>query len=57
MTVTVGIIGAGRIGQLHIDNLKLIPQIRVKSVSDVMIDHLKDWAESKGIEILTTDYL
>lgn len=56
MTVTVGMIGAGRIGQLHVDNLKLIPQIRVKSVSDVMIDHLKGWAESKGIETLTTDY-
>lgn len=56
MTLTVGIIGAGRIGKLHVDNLKLIPQIRVKSVSDVFIDHLGDWAEAKNIEVLTTDY-
>ncbi|OLN23903.1 inositol 2-dehydrogenase [Domibacillus antri] len=56
MKLTVGIIGAGRIGQLHVDNLQLIPQIRVKSVSDVVTDHLGSWASSKKIDVLTTDY-
>lgn len=56
MTLTVGIIGAGRIGKIHADNLRGIPQVRVKSVSDVTIDHLEEWAKEKQIEILTTDY-
>lgn len=54
--LTIGVIGAGRIGRLHIDNLKNIPQIRVKSVSDVVIDHLESWAKEKQIEVLTTDH-
>lgn len=54
--LTIGVIGAGRIGRLHIDNLKNIPQIRVKSVSDVAIDHLESWAKEKQIEVLTTDH-
>ncbi|WP_374717997.1 inositol 2-dehydrogenase [Neobacillus sp.] len=56
MTLTVGIIGAGRIGKLHVGHLRVIPQIRVKSVSDVEIRHLKEWAKEKQIEVLTTDY-
>ncbi|UAL53217.1 inositol 2-dehydrogenase [Bacillus sp. CMF21] len=56
MTLTVGIIGAGRIGRLHVDNLRLIPHIRIKSVSDVAAQHLETWAEEKQIEVLTTDY-
>jgi myo-inositol 2-dehydrogenase/D-chiro-inositol 1-dehydrogenase len=54
--LTLGIIGAGRIGRLHVDNLKLVSEIRVKSVSDVMIDHLTSWAHEKQIDVLTTDY-
>ncbi|MCL7749948.1 inositol 2-dehydrogenase [Halalkalibacter alkaliphilus] len=54
--LTLGIIGAGRIGRLHVDNLRLVPEIRVKSVSDVAIDHLQSWAEEKQIDVLTTDY-
>ncbi|USK34711.1 inositol 2-dehydrogenase [Bacillus sp. F19] len=56
MTLTVGIIGAGRIGRLHVDNLRLIPHIRIKSVSDVAAQHLETWAADKQIEVLTTDY-
>ncbi|AIM16961.1 oxidoreductase [Bacillus sp. X1(2014)] len=56
MTLTVGIIGAGRIGKLHVGHLRVIPQIRVKSVSDVEIRHLKEWAKEKQIEVLTTNY-
>ncbi|MCM3707198.1 MULTISPECIES: inositol 2-dehydrogenase [Cytobacillus] len=56
MALTIGIIGAGRIGKLHADNLRLIPQIRIKSVSDIATDHLKAWAIEKQIEVLTTEY-
>ncbi|ULT56722.1 inositol 2-dehydrogenase [Neobacillus drentensis] len=56
MTLTVGIIGAGRIGKIHVDNLRGISQVRLKSVSDVVIDHLEEWAKEKQIEVLTTNY-
>ena len=54
--ITVGVIGAGRIGKLHVDNLKLIPEVTVKAVSDVVVDHLQEWAVEKNIPVLTTDY-
>lgn len=56
MTLTVGVIGAGRIGKIHVDNLRGISQVKVKSVSDVVIDQLESWAKEKGIEVLTTNY-
>jgi myo-inositol 2-dehydrogenase/D-chiro-inositol 1-dehydrogenase len=56
MTLTVGVIGAGRIGKIHVDNLRGISQVKVKSVSDVVIDHLESWAKEKGVEVLTTNY-
>ena len=55
-SLTVGIIGAGRIGKLHVNNLGKIPQIKIKGVSDVAIDNLESWAREKQIEVLTTDY-
>lgn len=54
--LTIGIIGAGRIGKLHVDNLQLMPQVKIKAVSDVVISHLEKWAEDKGISTLTTNY-
>ncbi|MFC3884578.1 inositol 2-dehydrogenase [Bacillus songklensis] len=54
--ITVGIIGAGRIGKLHVDNLLSIPEIQIKSVSDVVVNHLQEWASSKGISVLTDNY-
>jgi myo-inositol 2-dehydrogenase/D-chiro-inositol 1-dehydrogenase len=56
MALTVGVIGAGRIGKIHVDNLRGISLVRVKSVSDVVIDQLEDWAKEKHIEVLTTNY-
>lgn len=52
----IGIIGAGRIGKLHVDNLQLMPQVKIKAVSDVVINHLEKWAQDKGISTLTTNY-
>lgn len=54
--IVVGVIGAGRIGKLHVDNLKNIPNVHIKTVSDVFTDHLRDWFEVSGAENLTKDY-
>ena len=37
-TITVGILGAGRIGRLHADNLLRMPGVRVKSIADPYAD-------------------
>ncbi|GGF66818.1 inositol 2-dehydrogenase [Paenibacillus albidus] len=54
--VIVGVIGAGRIGRLHVDNLQKLPSLEVKAVSEAYLnEELKLWAESQGIGLLTTD--
>ncbi|MBF0279970.1 MAG: inositol 2-dehydrogenase [SAR324 cluster bacterium] len=37
----VGVIGAGRIGLLHLNNLKKLPHVSVKAVSDPYIDQIE----------------
>ncbi|ARJ50712.1 inositol 2-dehydrogenase [Staphylococcus lutrae] len=56
MKITVGVIGAGRIGQLHIDYLRKHPNVRIKWVSDLNCDKLKDWIEEQGIEKRTKNH-
>ncbi|TFF99943.1 MAG: inositol 2-dehydrogenase [Promethearchaeota archaeon] len=52
----VGVIGAGRIGKIHIENLiRKVPNVKLKTVADIKIDaQLKQWADKKGISNLTT---
>ena len=46
--LTVGIIGAGRIGKLHAENLMArVKGAKLKAVTDPFLD--EKWAESKGI--------
>lgn len=54
---TVGVIGAGRIGKIHIENLlRKIPGINLKIVADIKInDELKQWAAEMGVVKLTSD--
>ncbi|MFX1329238.1 MAG: inositol 2-dehydrogenase [Promethearchaeota archaeon] len=54
---TVGVIGAGRIGKIHIENLlHKIPDINIKVVADIKIDNeLNQWAAEMGEFKLTTD--
>lgn len=54
--MVVGIIGAGRIGKLHTDNIKNMVNVRIKTVSDVFTDHLGEWFENSSAEKLTTNY-
>ncbi len=54
--IVIGVIGAGRIGQLHINNMKVMSNVRVKTVADVLADKLEDWFKISGVEKLTKDY-
>lgn len=53
----VGVIGAGRIGKLHIENLlRSVSDVELKIVADVKIDdELKEWAAEMGVPKLTLD--
>jgi myo-inositol 2-dehydrogenase/D-chiro-inositol 1-dehydrogenase len=54
---TVGVIGAGRIGKIHIQNLlRKITKAKLKIVADIKIDDkLKQWAKDIGVPKLTSD--
>jgi myo-inositol 2-dehydrogenase/D-chiro-inositol 1-dehydrogenase len=54
---TVGVIGAGRIGKIHIENLlQKIPDVNLKTVADININkELKKWSIEIGGLNLTTD--
>ena len=54
--LTIGIIGAGRIGRLHAENIIHIPEVRIKTISDLFADSAREWASKIGIEHVVTDY-
>jgi myo-inositol 2-dehydrogenase/D-chiro-inositol 1-dehydrogenase len=51
---TMGVIGAGRIGKMHTENLvHLVPEARVRAVASPHLD--PGWAEGLGIPVRSTD--
>ncbi|MDW8797486.1 inositol 2-dehydrogenase [Staphylococcus pseudoxylosus] len=56
MTLTFGVIGAGRIGQLHINSLRNNKDVKIKWVSDLYCDKLSEWIAKVGIENKTKDH-
>lgn len=57
MTLNIGVIGAGRIGKLHAENLVTrIPQASVPVIADVILDAAKETAVKLGIPKATADY-
>ena len=53
--VTFGIIGAGRIGKLHADNLlSRVDGARLKAITDPFLD--EDWAASRNIPLTGKDH-
>lgn len=55
-TIKVGIIGAGRIGKIHADNLLRMPQVDVIAVSDKFAGpELEAWASARGIAQTSND--
>lgn len=46
----LGVIGAGRIGQLHMNNIrKYVPNARIVALADIALDHAKAVGEKLGI--------
>lgn len=54
--IAVGVIGAGRIGKIHSENIRyFIPEARLKTVVDLCADKLSEWANGLGVEKLSSD--
>ena len=53
----IGVIGAGRIGKLHAENIAyFIPQAKLEGIADVMITpDMESWAKGLGARIVTKD--
>jgi myo-inositol 2-dehydrogenase/D-chiro-inositol 1-dehydrogenase len=46
----VGIIGAGRIGKIHAENIaRHIPRVQIARIADVAADKVRDWAKGIGV--------
>lgn len=56
--VTVGIIGAGRIGKVHTKSIcNLVKNAKIKTIADpFMNDDTAKWAKDMGVETTTKDY-
>jgi myo-inositol 2-dehydrogenase/D-chiro-inositol 1-dehydrogenase len=51
---TVGVVGAGRIGRMHTENLvHHVPEAKVKAVASPHVD--REWAGSLGVAVCATD--
>ena len=57
MTLTFGVIGAGRIGQLHINYLNTHKDVKIKWISDLYCDKMEDWIKKAGIENKTKNHM
>ncbi|MCD9023574.1 inositol 2-dehydrogenase [Cohnella silvisoli] len=54
--IRIGIIGAGRIGKIHADNLLRLQQAEVVAVSDLFAGpELEEWAVARGIQSIMKD--
>lgn len=53
----VGIIGAGRIGRMHVENIvSNFRSVEIKAVADIFADKLVDWARELDIKHVYKDY-
>jgi myo-inositol 2-dehydrogenase/D-chiro-inositol 1-dehydrogenase len=53
--MVVGVIGAGRIGKLHISNMEKMKNVRIKAVSDPFVNNMQDLFQL-GVEKMTKNY-
>lgn len=53
----VGIIGAGRIGKLHAENIvNHVPDAEICMIADAYADKIAEWAEGIGVNSITANY-
>lgn len=48
--LTVGLIGAGRIGKLHTENLLKMPDVKIRAITDPLMDY--QWASSRQLKVV-----
>jgi len=53
--INVGIIGAGRIGQLHANNILKSKLFELRAITDITIEHLQNTDIQKQVPIITTN--
>lgn len=54
--INVGVVGAGRIGKIHIANMEKLNGVNVKTVADPFADDLQEWFDTTKAEKFTTDH-
>jgi predicted dehydrogenase len=54
--MNIGLIGCGRVSELHMNAYHHIPEANVIAVSDINIDHAKAFAQKHGIKKAFKDY-
>lgn len=55
MTLNIGIIGAGRIGQVHAKTLQLLPDANLVAIADAVSAAAESLADSVGAQVRTVD--
>ncbi|GIP49864.1 inositol 2-dehydrogenase [Paenibacillus sp. J53TS2] len=54
--IRIGVIGVGRIGKIHVDNLRKLQRAEVVAISDLYANaELVEWAQERDIPIVTAD--
>lgn len=54
--IKLGLIGAGRIGKFHAETIKSnVDFAEIKSVADIFVENIRDWAENLGIKNVYKD--
>lgn len=55
--IKTGVIGAGRIGRLHAENIvNNIREAEIKAIADINTENVKEWANELGINNVYDDY-
>jgi myo-inositol 2-dehydrogenase/D-chiro-inositol 1-dehydrogenase len=55
-SLKIGVIGAGRIGKVHAENLSRMPEAEIKAIADLYADdQLREWAGRLGVSEVVQD--